>query len=181
MDHTGAPERPYGEDMTSTRTNAEYAHEHTPRMALAERVPEFYRAMVRLETAAAKDVDPTLYHLIKLRASQINHCAFCIDMHAKDALADGETVERIVQLSAWEESRHFYTEKEAAALELTEAVTVLTDGFVPDEVYERVAKHFDEDELARVIAAIVTINAWNRIGVTTRLVAGHYTPGQYNK
>ncbi len=169
--------------MTTTTTTSHpasdsgaTAHEHAPRLALAELLPDFYRAMVRLETAAAKDVDPTLYHLIKLRASQVNRCAFCIDMHAKDALAEGETIERIVQLSAWEESRHFYTERELAALALTEAVTVLTDGFVPDEVYARAAAHFDETELARVIAAITTINAWNRIGVTTRMTPGHYTP-----
>ncbi|MFB8078368.1 carboxymuconolactone decarboxylase family protein [Streptomyces sp. NPDC056013] len=161
---------------TGTTAPAEYAHEHAPRLPLAERVPEFYRAMLRLETAAAKDIDPTLYHLIKIRASQINHCGFCIDMHSKDALAEGETVERIVQLSAWEESRHFYTERELAALALTESVTVLTDGFVPDEVYARAAEQFDETELARVISAIVVINAWNRIGVTTRMTPGHYTP-----
>ncbi|WP_328942986.1 carboxymuconolactone decarboxylase family protein [Streptomyces sp. NBC_00250] len=161
---------------TATAAKTEYAHEHAPRLPLAERVPEFYRAMLRLEAAAAKDIDPTLYHLIKIRASQVNHCAFCIDMHTKDALAEGETVERIVQLSAWEESRHFYTERELAALALTESVTVLTDGFVPDKVYARAAAHFDETELARVISAIVVINAWNRIAVTTRMTPGHYTP-----
>ncbi|WP_190155166.1 carboxymuconolactone decarboxylase family protein [Streptomyces litmocidini] len=164
--------------MTTTESieQTAYAHEHAPRLPLAEHLPEFYRAMIRLETAAAKDIDPTLYHLIKLRASQVNRCAFCIDMHSKDALAEGESVERIVQLAAWEESRHFYTERELAAFALTEAVTVLTDGFVPDEVYARAAEHFDATELARVIAAIVTINAWNRIGVTTRMTPGHYTP-----
>ncbi|GAA3898823.1 carboxymuconolactone decarboxylase family protein [Streptomyces gulbargensis] len=155
---------------------AGHVHEHSPRMAFAELVPDFYRAMLRLETAAAKDLDPTLHHLVKIRASQINRCAFCIDMHSKDALAEGETVERIVQLSAWEESRHFYTERELAALALTEAVTVLTDGFVPDAVYEEAARHFEETELARLLAGIIAINAWNRIGVTTRMVAGHYTP-----
>ncbi|MFC8271935.1 carboxymuconolactone decarboxylase family protein [Streptomyces sp. NPDC057271] len=166
---------------TTTKDVATHAHadEHAPRLNLAERVPEFYRAMLRLEQAAAKDIDPTLYHLIKIRASQINHCAFCIDMHTKDALAEGESVERIVQLSAWEESRHFYTERELAALALTESVTVLTDGFVPDEVYARAAAHFDETELSRVIGAITVINAWNRIAVTTRMTPGHYTPGQY--
>ncbi len=97
--------------------------------------------------------------LVKIRASQINHCAFCLDMHTKDALAAGESLERIVQLSAWEESQHFYTPKEIAAIELTEAVTVLTDGFVPDEVYARAAKHFGEEELAHLIGAIITINA----------------------
>ncbi|MFF5500956.1 carboxymuconolactone decarboxylase family protein [Streptomyces roseolus] len=152
------------------------AHEHPARMPFAERVPDFYRAMLRLEQEAAKGVDPTLYHLIKIRASQLNHCAFCLDMHTKDALAEGESVERVVQLSAWQESRHFYTERELAALALTEAVTVLTDGFVPDEVYAAAAAHFDEEELAKVIAAIVVINSWNRIAVTTRMVPGHYTP-----
>ncbi|MGW7348242.1 carboxymuconolactone decarboxylase family protein [Streptomyces sp. NPDC054854] len=115
------------------------------------------------------------------RASQVNHCAFCLDMHTKDALAAGESVERVVLLAAWEESRHFYTEKELAAIELTEAVTVLTDGFVPDEVYARAAAQFEEAELAQLIAVIATINVWNRIGVTTRSTPGHYTPGQYKQ
>ncbi|MFF7812094.1 carboxymuconolactone decarboxylase family protein [Streptomyces sp. NPDC007945] len=165
--------------MTTTTVHSPaqaLAHEHPARMPFAERVPDFYRAMLRLEQEAAKGVDPTLYHLIKIRASQLNHCAFCLDMHTKDALTEGESVERVVQLSAWQESRHFYTERELAALALTEAVTVLTDGFVPDEVYAAAAAHFDEEELAKVIAAIVVINSWNRIAVTTRMVPGHYTP-----
>jgi AhpD family alkylhydroperoxidase len=135
--------------------------------------------MVRLDTAARQGLDHKLYELVKIRASQINHCAFCVDMHTKDALAAGESVERIIQLSAWDESRHFYTEKELAALELTEAVTVLTDGFVPDAVYEKAAKHFEEAELAQLVSAIATINAWNRFGVTFRMAPGHYEPGQY--
>jgi AhpD family alkylhydroperoxidase len=156
-----------------------YAPEHTPRLQWTKFAPEVYKAMVQLDAAARQGVDPVLLELVKIRASQINHCAFCLDMHTKDAFAAGESVERIVQLSAWEESRHFYTEKELAALALTEAVTVLTDGFVPDEVYEAAARHFDEAELTRLIAAITVINAWNRFGVTCRLAAGHYTPGQY--
>lgn len=136
--------------------------------------------MVRLDVAARKGLDPKLAELVKIRASQLNHCAFCLDMHSKDALAAGESVERIIQLSAWQESRHFYTEKEIAAIELTEAVTVLTDGFVPDEVYERAAKHFDEAELSQLIAAIAVINAWNRFGVTCRMTPGHYQPGQHH-
>ncbi len=135
--------------------------------------------MVRLDAAARKGLDPKLAELVKIRASQLNHCAFCLDMHTKDALAAGESVERIVQLSAWEESRHFYTEKEIAAIELTEAVTVLTEGFVPDEVYERAAKQFDEAELSQLIASIAVINAWNRFGVTCRMAPGHYQPGQH--
>ncbi|MFF9621899.1 carboxymuconolactone decarboxylase family protein [Streptomyces griseosporeus] len=158
---------------------AEYAPEIAPRLAWAQLVPDVYKAMIRLDTAAKQGLDPKLYELVKIRASQINHCALCIDMHSKDALAAGESVERIVQLSAWEESRHFYTEKELAALELTEAVTVLTDGFVPDEVYERAAQLFEETELAQLIAAITVINAWNRFGVTCRMTPGHYQPGQH--
>ncbi|CAL9475410.1 carboxymuconolactone decarboxylase family protein [Streptomyces sp. NPDC090994] len=166
--------------MTDNENTTAYADEHRPRLQWAKHAPEVYKAMVRLDAAAKKGLDPKLFELVKIRASQLNHCALCLDMHTKDALAAGESVERIVQLSAWEESRHFYTEKELAAIELTEAVTVLTDGFVPDEVYARAAAHFpDEAELSQLIAAITVINAWNRFGVTCRMTPGHYTPGQY--
>ncbi|MBL1105725.1 carboxymuconolactone decarboxylase family protein [Streptomyces sp. 5-8] len=165
--------------MSTAQETVEYAPEEAPRLRWAEHAPEVYKAMIRLDTAARRGLDPKLYELVKIRASQVNHCAFCLDMHTKDALAAGESVERIVQLSAWQESRHFYTAKELAAIELTEAVTVLTDGFVPDEVYERAAKHFEEAELAQLIAAITVINAWNRFGVTTRMTPGHYQPGQH--
>ncbi|MFD6877086.1 MULTISPECIES: carboxymuconolactone decarboxylase family protein [unclassified Streptomyces] len=157
------------------------AAEHAPRMRMAKLAPEVHKAVLALEIAARKGLDPSLVELVKIRASQVNHCAFCLDMHTKDALAAGESVERVVQLAAWEESRHFYTEKELAAIELTEAVTVLTDGFVPDEVYARAAAQFEEAELAQLIAVIATINVWNRIGVTTRSTPGHYTPGQYKQ
>ncbi|MFD4524504.1 carboxymuconolactone decarboxylase family protein [Streptomyces sp. NPDC058470] len=156
-----------------------YAPEPTPRLPWAQLAPDVYKAMVRLDAASRQGVDPVLLELVKIRASQLNHCAFCLDMHTKDALAAGESVERIVQLSAWEESPHFYTEKELAAIELTEAVTVLTDGFVPDAVYERAAEHFEESALAQLIAAITVINAWNRFGVACRLVPGHYRAGQH--
>ncbi|MGW0331324.1 carboxymuconolactone decarboxylase family protein [Streptomyces sp. NPDC003011] len=170
--------------MTTTNSDtatapAEYAPAHTPRLNWTEHAPEVFKAMLRLDAAAREGLDPKLLELVKIRASQINRCALCVDMHSKDALAGGESVERIIQLSAWEESEHFYTEKELAALALTEAVTVLTEGFVPDAVYERAARHFEEPELARLIAAITVINAWNRFGVTCRLVPGHYEPGQY--
>ncbi|MFC8200926.1 carboxymuconolactone decarboxylase family protein [Streptomyces sp. NPDC057298] len=161
------------------RKDALYASEEAPRLEWAKFAPEVYKAMVRLDAAARAGLDPVLLELVKIRASQLNHCAFCLDMHTKDALAAGESVERIVQLGAWEESRHFYTEKELAALALTEAVTVLTDGFVPDGVFETAARHFDEAELSQLIAAITVINAWNRFGVTCRLTPGHYTAGQY--
>ncbi|AQA12417.1 carboxymuconolactone decarboxylase family protein [Streptomyces samsunensis] len=158
--------------MTTTETT----HRHAPRMQFAKAAPEVYKAMVALDAAARKDVDPKLAELVKTRASQLNHCAFCIDMHTKDARAAGESEDRLYLLNAWEEAVDLYTEKEQAALALTEAVTVLTDGFVPDEVYERAAKHFEERELAQLIALIFTINAWNRIGVTTRLAPGAYKP-----
>ena len=163
----------------TTEETTEYAAEERARMSWAKQAPEVYKAMARLDAAAKQGLDPRLVELVRLRASAINHCAFCLDMHTKDALAAGESVQRIVQLGAWEESRHFYTEKELAAIELTEAVTVLTDGFVPDEVYEKAAEHFEEAELAQLIATIAVINAWNRFGVTCRLVPGHYQPGQY--
>ncbi|QJT03621.1 carboxymuconolactone decarboxylase family protein [Streptomyces asoensis] len=166
-------------DITTTDEQVLYAPEHTPRLNWSAHAPEVLKAMLRLDAAARKGLDPKLVELVKVRASQINHCALCVDMHSKDALAAGESVERIIQLSAWEESAHFYTEKELAALALTEAVTVLTEGFVPDAVYERAAAHFEEAELAQLIAAITVINAWNRFGVTCRLVPGHYRPGQH--
>ncbi|MFF3764708.1 carboxymuconolactone decarboxylase family protein [Streptomyces sp. NPDC001922] len=152
---------------------------HGPRMNLAEVAPEVYKAMVALERASKQGVDPTLAELVKIRASQLNHCAFCLDMHTKDARAAGEREDRIFLLSAWEEATGYYTEKERAALALTEAITVLTDGFVPDAVYARAAEQFEEAELARLISMIITINAWNRIAVTTRAQPGAYRPGMY--
>ncbi|WP_405782892.1 carboxymuconolactone decarboxylase family protein [Streptomyces sp. NBC_01378] len=165
-------------DSTGPATK-EYVHEHAPRLAWAKHAPEVYKAMIRLDAAARKGVDPVTLELVKIRASQLNHCAFCLDMHSKDALAAGESVERIIQLGAWEESQHFYTPREIAAIELTEAITVLTDGFVPDETYEKAAKLYDEKELTQLIAAITVINAWNRFGVSTRMVPGHYTAGDF--
>ncbi|MDT0344369.1 carboxymuconolactone decarboxylase family protein [Streptomyces litchfieldiae] len=143
------------------------AHTHTPRMDLSRLAPDVYQAMLALDQAASKGFDPTIAELVRIRASQINHCALCIHMHSNDARAAGETEERVLLLNAWAEAGVF-SEREQAALALTEAVTVLTDGFVPDEVYERAAAHFSEEELARLISLIFTINAWNRIGVTTR-------------
>ncbi|MEU5719207.1 carboxymuconolactone decarboxylase family protein [Streptomyces sp. NPDC020403] len=167
--------------ITPSHASAEHAPEHPARLPWAKLAPEVYKAMVRLDIAATKGLDPVLAELVKIRASQLNRCALCLDMHTKDALAAGESVERIVQLDAWQESLHFYTERELAAIELTEAVTVLTDGFVPDEVYAKAAEHFEEAELAQLIAAITVINAWNRFGVSTRQVPGHYAPGDIKR
>lgn len=163
--------RPSVEGMTT------HLPEHSQRLDWMKLAPDVFKALLRLDTAAKKNLDPGLVNLVKIRASQLNHCAFCLDMHSKDAIAEGETVERIVQLGAWTESRHFYTAREIAAIELTEAVTVLTDGFVPDAVYAAAAEQFDETELAHLLATITAINAFNRFGVSTRMVPGHYTPG----
>lgn len=137
---------------------------------MTDRAPDVYRAMAKLSAVAGAGLERPLVELVKIRASQINHCAFCIDMHSREAFDAGESTTRVVQLSAWRESRHFYSERELAALELTEAVTVLTDGFVPDEVWAVAAAAFDETELAQLVAAITVINAWNRFAVTTRAV-----------
>jgi AhpD family alkylhydroperoxidase len=161
--------------MTTDERPADHLPEHTPRLDWAQLAPDVYKAMIRLDTAARQGLDPVLVDLVKIRASQLNHCAFCLDMHSADALANGEQPQRILQLAAWAESKHFYTAREIAAIELTEAITVLTDGFVPDDVYARAASTFDETELAHLIAVITTINAFNRFGVSTRMVPGHYT------
>ncbi|MFF2020666.1 carboxymuconolactone decarboxylase family protein [Streptomyces sp. NPDC058171] len=166
-------------DAPTAATVTEYAPEEPARLSWAAHSPEVFKAMVKVTAAAAKGVDPVVLELVKIRSSQLNQCALCLDMHSKDALAAGETPERLIQLSAWRESRHFYTEKELAALELTEAITVLQDGFVPDEVYARAAAHFAEAELSQLVASIAVINTWNRFGVAFRAAPGHYTPGQY--
>jgi len=150
--------------------------EHTQRLDWMKIAPDVFKAMARLDTVTGRGVEAGVLHLVKIRSSQLNHCAFCIDMHTKDALAAGESVDRIIQLDGWRESKHFYTAKEIAAVELTEAITVLTDGFVSDEVYARATAEFTETELAYLIGAITMINAWNRFGVSTRMIPGHYTP-----
>jgi AhpD family alkylhydroperoxidase len=155
--------------MTVEHSHEQHSHEqHGPRMDFAGQAPGFYRAMVALNSAATEGMDPELAGLVKIRASQINHCAFCLDLHGNEARKAGLSEQRIALTAAWEEAGAIYTERERAALELTEAVTVLTDGFVPDAVYRRAAAQFTEPELAQLIAVIVTINAWNRVAVTTR-------------
>lgn len=131
--------------------------------------PEVYEAMLVLSTAAAKDIDPDLAELIKIRASQMNHCAFCLDMHTADARKQGISDQKLALLPAWEEAGDVFTEQEKAALAITEEMTDLTRRHVSDEVYEQAAAAFTERELGQVIAMALTINAWNRIGVPTRL------------
>jgi AhpD family alkylhydroperoxidase len=120
-------------------------------------------------------LEESLLHLIKLRASQLNGCAYCIDMHWKDLRAIGEDEQRLYMLDAWRESP-FYTDRERAALAWTEAVTLITNGHVPDSVYEEVRPHFTDKELADLTFAIATINAWNRLSIASRTLPGSYQP-----
>jgi AhpD family alkylhydroperoxidase len=138
---------------------------------------EVAQAFSALSATAKRGLgDPALAELVVLRASQLNHCAFCLDMHLAIARKHGVSERQLDLLAAWEETEDVYDERERAALALTEAVTVLTDNFVPDDVYERAAKHFDEPRLAHLIALIVSINNWNRVMVSRRIPPGGYTP-----
>ncbi len=142
--------------------------------------PEVLRAQLQLMRAARQSFEQAglsegLYHLVKLRASQLNGCAYCIDMHSKDARHAGEPEDRLYLLDAWRESPH-YSEHERAALALTEAITQIGDGQVPDEAWEAAAAVLSPEQLAAVIAASVEINGWNRIAITTRMPPGEYQP-----
>lgn len=136
--------------------------------------PKPVGALLRFERSI--EIDERLGNLVKVRASQINGCAFCIDMHWKDARAAGESEERLYSLAAWRESP-LYEERERAALDLCEAMTLVADGHVPDEVWDRAAAAFGEDELAQLVFAIAAINTWNRLMITSRVEPGHYQPG----
>jgi AhpD family alkylhydroperoxidase len=125
-------------------------------------------------------LEPTLLELVKMRASQINGCAFCLDMHSKDARAAGETEQRLYALNAWRETP-FYSDRERAALEWTEALTLVAQDHVPDVVYERVRQHFNEDELLNLSLAVVEINGWNRLAISFRAVPGSYQPKAGNR
>jgi AhpD family alkylhydroperoxidase len=139
------------------------------RIKIYKTSPELFEAMMALSNAAAKDVDVELGELIKIRASQINHCAFCLDMHTRDARKHGVSTQKLDLLAAWEEAGPLFSERERAALALTEAITELGDGHVPDGLYRRAAQVFSDRELGQVIAMAVTINAWNRINVAARV------------
>ncbi|CAL9483035.1 carboxymuconolactone decarboxylase family protein [Streptomyces sp. enrichment culture] len=139
--------------------------------------PEVGRSLSALSAAAKKGLgDPVLAELVMIRASQLNHCAFCLDMHLTLARENGVDEDRLGLLAAWEEAEDRYDGRQRAALALTEAMTVLTDGFVPDEVYDRAAQHFDDGKLAHLIGLITAINSWNRLMVARRIPPGGYTP-----
>jgi AhpD family alkylhydroperoxidase len=136
------------------------------------------KAMFGLGAHLAKcGLEPSLLNLLYFRVSQINGCAYCLDMHAKDLRAAGETEQRLYLLDAWRESP-FYTERERAALAWAESVTLVTEGHVPDEVYEQARAQFGEEELVNLTLAVVTINGWNRLNIAFRVVPGSYQPAQ---
>ncbi|WP_163874828.1 carboxymuconolactone decarboxylase family protein [Paenibacillus favisporus] len=138
--------------------------------------PESFQTLLKLEGYVKKSgLDHKLWELVKIRASQINGCAYCLDMHTKDARAMGETEQRLYLLNAWREAP-FYTDAERAALALTEAVTKISEGGVPDTLYEQVREHFDEGQYVDLIMAINAINSWNRMSISTRLIPGDYQP-----
>ena len=146
------------------------------RMDYRKAAPGVLHAMQALEVATTDcGIEPPLRELVKLRASQLNGCAYCVDMHSLNARAGGETEQRLYALSVWQETP-FYTERERAALLWTEKLTLLAEDGVPDDVYEQVRPHFTDAELANLTLIIVTINGWNRFGVAFRSEPGHYTP-----
>jgi len=133
------------------------------------------RALFTMSAETAKELDPKLFELVKTRASQINGCAYCIDMHTKDARAAGETEQRLYALNAWRETP-FFTDRERAALEWTEAVTRVADTHVPDDVYARVSAIFTEPELVALTFGVIVINSWNRLSISFRPPVGAYEP-----
>ena len=147
------------------------------RIDLMHVTPGVIQAMLGLERQVHQaGFDRKLLDLVRMRASQINGCAYCLDMHSKDARANGETEQRLYGLEAWRETP-YYSSRERAALEWTEALTLVSETRVPDEVYERVREQFPEDELVHLSLAIVAINGWNRLNVAARTVPGDYVPG----
>ncbi|MGA8149478.1 MAG: carboxymuconolactone decarboxylase family protein [Terriglobales bacterium] len=147
-----------------------------PRLKADKIAPEAYKAVMQVQTYINHSgLEHSLLNLVYLRASQINGCAFCIDMHSKEARALGESEQRLYALDAWRETP-FFTERERAALAWTEAITRVAEDHVPDEVYERGKKHFTEAELVNLTLAVAQINVWNRLAIAFRAVPGTYQP-----
>jgi AhpD family alkylhydroperoxidase len=147
------------------------------RIDLMHVTPGVIQAMQGLERQVHRaGLDERLLDLVRVRASQINGCAYCLDMHSKDARANGETEQRLYGLDAWRETP-YYSARERAALEWTEALTLVSESRVPDDVYERVREQFPEDELVHLSLAIVSINGWNRLNIAARTPPGGYVPG----
>ena len=146
------------------------------RLEYAKFAPEVIRSLYAIERYLHDSgLDSKLLHMIKLRASQINGCAFCIDMHWKDARAAGESEQRLYGLDAWRESP-YYTERERAAFEWTESVTLVAQSHVPDDVFLRLRAQFSEKEVVDLTHAVAMINLWNRLAISMRAVPGNYQP-----
>jgi len=152
-----------------------------PRFSLNGMPPEAYRHLLEMEGLIARNVEPTLYHLIKLRASQINGCAYCLEMHTDQALHHGEKPERLTSLAGWRESP-LYTDKERSALAWTDELTLISESHASREAFDDLKAHFSDEEIGWLILAAVQINSWNRIAISTRarydrkLFAGTKTP-----
>src|SRR5262245_9072545 len=152
-----------------------------PRIDITRVSPKVLQAMYGLQnTVNSSGLERTLLELVKMRSSQLNGCAYCLDMHSKDARAAGETEQRLYLLDAWRETS-LYSERERAALAWTEAVTRVADSHVPDDVYDEVSNHFTEDELVALTLAIVAVNGWNRLNIAFRMEAGNYRPGMFKQ
>jgi AhpD family alkylhydroperoxidase len=151
-----------------------------PRIDIGAVSPTAYRAMLGLEKFIHESsIEPKLVHLLKMRASQINGCAYCLDMHSKDARAGGETEQRLYGLDAWREAP-YYDARERAALEFVESLTNIAEGHVPDAVYARAREHFSEKQLVELAMIAVAINGWNRLAIAFRAEAGTYqSPAQH--
>ncbi|MEV5353042.1 carboxymuconolactone decarboxylase family protein [Streptomyces sp. NPDC086081] len=156
----------------TTNTSTTSTPVKAPRLEFAKAAPKAFRALIAFDAAAREGLDPALVELIQIRASHLNHCAYCLHMHTNDARKAGESEDRLHMVAVWREARHFFTEREQAALALTEAVTLVAGAGVPDDVYAEAAARFDERELAQVLALILTINTWNRVALSTGKVAG---------
>ena len=149
-----------------------------PRINFQQAAPDTIKAFIALETQIqSSGLEQSLIELVKTRASQINGCAYCINMHTQDARKRGETEQRLYLLDAWREAPA-YTDRERAALAWTEAVTLVSQTHVPDDVYEETKKHFSEQELVDLTLAVGMINMWNRLAISTRSVPGRYKPAQ---
>lgn len=147
-----------------------------PRLHYGKVAPDALKAMMAINNYSKNcGLEESLLELVKIRASQLNNCAYCLDMHTKDARALGESEQRIYCLSAWRETP-FYTDRERAALALTEAVTLLSNAPISDELYREASQHFNEVELVNLVMAIITINGWNRLSVTFQTLPGSYQP-----
>jgi len=152
-----------------------------PRIDITRVSPKVLQAMYGLQnTVNSSGLERPLLELVKMRASQINGCAYCLDMHSKDARAAGETEQRLYLLDAWRETS-LYSERERAALEWTEALTRIGEGHVPDSVYAAAREHFSEEELVNLALAVVAINGWNRFSIAFRAEAGKYRPGMHDR